>query len=47
MGVFYSLTAYLYPNQKQLTEGRIKSTAQKLTIRIHNIQYKLQQDTYK
>lgn len=48
MGLLYSLTSYFYPPATgQLTEARIKTSSQKLIIRIRNLQYKLQQEVFK
>lgn len=48
MGILYSLTSYFYPNTApHLTETRIRTSSQKLIIRIKNLQYKLQQEVFK
>jgi hypothetical protein len=44
MGLLYSLTAYFHPPAPgTLTEARIRTSSQKLIIRIRNLQFKLQQ----
>jgi hypothetical protein len=48
MGLLYSLTAYFSsPHSAPLTEAKIKTSSHKLTIRIRNLQYKLQQEVFK
>ncbi len=51
MGIIYSIKetirSYFYPPNIHLTEAKIKTTSQKLIIRIKNLQYKLQQNSYK
>ena len=45
MGLLYSLASYVYPTSgSKLTEGRIRTRAQRLIIQVKNQQYKLQQE---
>jgi flagellar basal body rod protein FlgC len=48
MGILYSLTAYFSSaSGLHLTEARIRTSSQRLIIRIRNLQYKLQQEVFK
>jgi hypothetical protein len=47
MGILYTITAYFYPVNNTLSESKIRTQGQKLIIRIKNLQYKLQQNTFK
>jgi hypothetical protein len=47
MGILYTITAYFYPVNNTLSEAKIRTQGQKLIIRIKNLQYKLQQNTFK
>ena len=48
MGILYTITSYLYPhNPTPINEHAIRTKSQRLIFKIKNIQYKLQQETFK
>lgn len=48
MGILYSITSFFSSSTSpHLTETRIRTSSQRLIIRIRNLQYKLQQEVFK